>query len=99
MLAGRKSELLLDRVQLRMEQGVLARQLEHARLQQQVRDSSLLSRPLGCLIVLPAPIPVGLIFSRVWNELALLPRAQNIVVGRLVDIFGQVDHAYGRARG
>ena len=86
MLAGRESELLLDCVQFCMQQGVLSCQLEYSRLEQQIGDSSLLARPLGGLVVLPSPIPIGFILARVWNKLALLPRAQNIVVGRLIDI-------------
>lgn len=93
MLVGPQAELFLDRVQFRVEQGIFARQLEHSRLQQQVRDAPLLARPLGGLVVLPPPVPVGVVLARVRYELALLARAQHITVGR-VQILGQVYHRF-----
>lgn len=81
VLARWEAELLLDRVQLGVQERVFARQLEHARLQQQVGDPALLARPLGGLVVLAPAVPVGVVLARVGDELALLPAAQDALVG------------------
>lgn len=92
MLVGPEPELFLDCIELGVEERILSGQLEHPSLEQQIGDPSLFARPLGGLVVFPAPIPVGVVLARVRNELALFARAQNIAVGRL-KILRQVDHA------
>ncbi len=82
--------LLLDDRQLGLEQVELPRELDHALLEDHVVQAPLLPRPLGRLVVPPAPVPVALVLAVVRDELALLALVEHLAAldlggGQLLD--------------
>lgn len=66
------AKLVPYRVELRLENMILLAQFHHPLLQHHVVEATLLTGPLGRLVVAPAAIPVAVVLFVVGDELALL---------------------------